>query len=911
MRHSPSSPRLAGLLVLLGALGGPAVRAQGSGGAPTTINFTLGRSYSTSAGVYAANGTLLRTLWRRADYAAGPHQAIWDGLDDDGHAVPAGNYQVKVLTHNVRYVWEGVVGNTSASFTRDVWRSYVGIYDAAFTDTDGFVALGYNEGGPAMKRFNTKTPQVAPEAQGPDRNDTWVAVATDGVAYYSASNNSGWDPDNSSFVVANRVSTSGGMPLPKGQNVQFLGSNIYYGVVDLVQQKGRRNAAFSRQQAISGLAVQKTGNVLAVAHGRLGVVRLFDKTSGAALGALAVAQPGRLAFAPNGDLWVISAGAVSRYHNAGLSAQAPDFQLQNTLPGVVGALGVAVDPANDDLVLVADGGSSQQVKAYTRTGAVQWTYGQAGGYATNGPDVTNDKFFFLDQDPLDYDATDRDPAGTETAFVAFAADGSFWLGDRGNCRLLHFAANRAYLEQIAYIADKHHTTVDPNNPSRVFSDWLEFRVDNTQALQPGDPSATGGSSWKLVKNWAAGLDWKRFTPFNTVVTLSNGRTYGQVSDGNTSSPKQLAIVELPAQGPLRLTGVQVSDWYDGGKAHNLYANGDLRYWDVGLTVANNVQKGYRQALAGFDAAGNPQWGPAALLGSANVSSTDYRHSQDPVANYAWGMTNRLPITESGVLVSFNPQANHSGPSMHLGGIKLNSGDWLWNASPGGQITAPDGQGTFPDVDAFGGHNGVSVFAEGRNVVYGYDGQNGSFSSQWMHYYDDGLFVGQFGQANDGSAQFKDRRQAVAGFANNIATMFMARAGNKLYVYCVDEAIHGGLHRWRVDGADNIREMTGTGPLGGDIQMASSVLALGTAPAAGNATASAAPNPSTGVFELTAAGPVLRADVFDARGARVLHLLPAAGQSGSLRCDLSAAPAGVYLAQLQTAAGPRTLKLIKN
>ena len=902
-------PRLTAPLALLGALAVTTAQAQGPVQVPTTINFTLSHAYSTSAGVYAADGKLLRTLWRGTDYAAGQHQAVWDGLDDEGQAVPAGTYQVKVLTHNVRYIWEGVVGNTSASFTRDVWRGYVGIYDAAFASTGGFVALGYNEGMPAMKRFNTKTPQVAPEAQGPDRNDTWVAVATDDIAYYSASNNSGWDPDNSSFVVANRVATGGGMAMPKGQNVQFVGSNIYYGVVDLVQQKGKVDHAFARQQAITGLAVQKTGNVLAVAHGRLGVVRLFDKTSGAALGTIAVAQPGRLSFAPNGDLWIISAGAVGRYYNASTAAQAPSFQLQNTLSGVANALGVAADPTNNDLVLVADGGLSQQVKAYNRAGALQWTYGQAGGYATNGPDVTFDKFFFVDQDPLNYGATDRDPASTETAFLAFAADGSFWLGDRGNCRMLHFATDRTYLEQIAYIADKHHTTVDPNNPTRVFSDWLEYQVDNTQALQPGDPTTAAGGSWKLVKNWAAGLNWQRYTPFNTVVTLNNGRTYGQISDETMDNPSQLAIVELPARGGLRFTGVLVSDWYGGGKAHNLYGNGDLRYWDVGMIVNNNIQKGYRRRLAGFDAAGNPQWGGAELLGSAHVISSDFNHCQDPVANFSWGMTNRLPITESGVLVSYNPQASHSGPSMHLGGIQTNSGAWLWNASPGGQITAPDGKGTFPDVDAFGGHNGVSVFAEGRNVVYGYDGQNGNFSSQWMHYNEDGLFVGQFGQTNDGTPRFGDRSEAVAGFANNIATMFMAKAGKNLYMYCVDEAIHGGVHRWRIDGTEDIRELMGSGPLGGSIQVGATALA--TATAAAKATATATPNPSTGIFELTAAAPVLRADVFDARGAQVLHLLPATGQTARLRCDLSAAPAGVYLAQLQTANGPQTLKLVKN
>ncbi len=63
---------------------------------------------ATSAGVYDAQGTLVRTLWSARPYAAGIHHAIWDGKDDYGNAAPAGNYTVKLLAGNVHYDWDGV-----------------------------------------------------------------------------------------------------------------------------------------------------------------------------------------------------------------------------------------------------------------------------------------------------------------------------------------------------------------------------------------------------------------------------------------------------------------------------------------------------------------------------------------------------------------------------------------------------------------------------------------------------------------------------------------------------------------------------------------------------------------------------------------------------------------------------------
>ena len=97
---------LIGLLVSLSAM------AQTS--APLDFQFTLTAPRTTSAGVYAADGTLVRTLWRGEPLLSGTHSRSWNLHDDAGGVAPTGTHTVKVVHHNVRYRWDGVVGSTSA-----------------------------------------------------------------------------------------------------------------------------------------------------------------------------------------------------------------------------------------------------------------------------------------------------------------------------------------------------------------------------------------------------------------------------------------------------------------------------------------------------------------------------------------------------------------------------------------------------------------------------------------------------------------------------------------------------------------------------------------------------------------------------------------------------------------------------
>ena len=524
------------------------------------------------------------------------------------------------------------------------------------------------------------------------------------------------------------------------------------------------------------------------------------------LGSIASTNPGKIAFHPTtNDLWVITGTTVKRYtaaQVAGVHTSGVVLTAAATISGLNSPLAVAVDPRSGvDLVLVTDGGTSQQIKGYTSSGGPGsgWStaLGAAGGYnATNGNNVTTSKFWF----------------GTP-GYIAIQSDGSFWVDDGTNKRALHYSSARAYLEQIAYLPENYTQTTDPNTPTRIIAEgWLEYQVDYTKTLSPGDPGAAGGNnSWKLVRDWRAGVASNYTgagvgTGLNTVITLSNGRVYGLMLDNTTS---KMAVVELPASGLLRLTGIEVA------KGATLYANGDLR----SAAVAGGVQTISNQALTGFDASGNPQWGTATTLASSAAGTGDpyYRGS------FSGAKGPQFPITDSNVVISFDQSIGTGAANrMHLGGIAVGGTSWLWEVSP--STSSIDYNDPAQQTGLFAIAQGVNyggncVQVSGHNVVYGYHGEgwNGEEANQYMHFWDDGLFVGEFGIPSSAG-----NTNAVAGSAGNSFNPTLVEVNGVTYLYHNDEGNHGGIHRWRLDGLNTIAEFIGAGTLNSTITLIPSI-----------------------------------------------------------------------------------------
>jgi hypothetical protein len=159
---------------------------------PVQFSFKLDQPAKTSAGVYTKDSILVRTLWSAIDYKAGTHKMSWDGKDDNGHLVTDTAYVIRVLSNQVTYTWEGVLGNTSDSMTGpSVIRMFRRFEGMAILDTTAYFASGYGEGTSSAHKLNLNQPQKKTsilQSYSTDQNADFVA--TDGQYVYWA----GYDP---------------------------------------------------------------------------------------------------------------------------------------------------------------------------------------------------------------------------------------------------------------------------------------------------------------------------------------------------------------------------------------------------------------------------------------------------------------------------------------------------------------------------------------------------------------------------------------------------------------------------------------------------------------------------------------------------------------------------------------------
>ncbi len=783
----PSRYRI-GVLMVVGLISAAVVdQAQ-----TTPFSFILDEPSKTSAGVYAPDGTLIRTLWSKVNYSAGTNSAVWDGLDDNSNPVPAGNYQVKLLEHNTEYVWDGAIGNTSAELSGPtVHTGYYPMSTMAIAGTNAFYASGYNEGALDFRKFFTTDPQRLVTSWGPggspanDHDANWNCTATDGTWVYFASYFTYDDLGGAApgCIVAYNVADCSSVDFTNGTIVMNGSNPPFHGIY------------VGTQAGLDGLAVQPTGNLLAAAVWADNTVYLFDKRTGSALSSISVTSPGGVSFSPDGSLWVISDSTVVCFTNLPASPAVALTILNFAYP-----LAVAVNPANANLILVADGGASQQVKAFDQTGTPLWTYGLAGGYQTNGVAVNTNKFWF-------------DSGEAVGTFLCFAPDGSFWVGDGGNARSLHFAAGCTYLEQIMHQPHSYVACVDQNNPTRVFNQFLEFRVDYTKPLS---------QAWTLVNNWKVGVDPVHLPQdpgelgnqgIYEVTTFTNGRTYALINNYTYVGPPwnlfpYSELCEL-VTNQLRFTGIAPAY---GGNARgwiSLGPDGSARRTTIG------VPTWFEDTLAGFDASNNPVWNPETALGTASAGAAD------PVPRGSSFGNIRATISSNNILVSFDQSLNNG---WHLGGIRAGGSNWLWKASPA--VAWMNGLGTY-EISNGVQYAGNTLQAVDRNIIYGYHGEffrGAGQAGQTMHFYDDGLFVGQFGECTIGHTAYEGAIPASAG--NGQCPSLIKTAGS-YYEWVNDESAHGP-QRWHLVNAGNIREQTGYGTLGSPITLTNPVCGWPTA-----------------------------------------------------------------------------------
>ena len=726
--------------------------------------FNLKTGAKTSAAVFKKNGRLVKTLWSGVHYDAGKHVASWDETDDYDQPVVRDNYLIKVLSNNVSYKWEGVIGNTSDSSSGPtVLHSLQRIHSVAISGNTAYYTTNYNEQGSGTFKFLLNNPYKKTTILNKGMAATFVA--TDGKIVYWGGNDA--NNGNNCFVYGTNCIDDSETTFEKGTIVKTIYARTYKSAIDVFN---------GPNTSVSGLAVQNKGRYLFITHQKLNSINVFDKVSGDLIRKIAIDLPGIIAIDKDDNLWVnykINDKFIIRkfkVNNDGalLPTEIAASDLENPV-----ALSISPD---NKILLVADANQSQQLRAYsTVTGALQWQFGEKNGYL-NSPLARNDKFFF------------GDIKGTLGSTIAFEDNGSFWVEDSGNCRLQHFSADLEFINRIMFLNASYSLTVDSNNPERLFSDYLEFKIDYSKSLKPHN------GSWILVKNWGYNISndlQDKYNALKSVTSFSNGHTFALIFSKPT---RKWLLVELPRTGPLRITNIEFSN-----DNFELYKDGSLRI--VRDLVVGKTAKWLKRPLIKFNKLGEPVWGNEELLASLDIVKSD------PIPRLAANMLHPASVTASNVIIVFgNTISNFNTANWHLGGIRLNDHKWLWQTAKGTTVAY---KGPYPTDGAY--DNGNSVKYAGstsliidRNIFWGYFGEfwKNSQLNKWNQFYDDGLFIGQFGTTGP-ETMLTDAPPMMAG--NAFAAVVVKTKTGQIYLYHNDESYHSGVHRWMINNLSSIHE----------------------------------------------------------------------------------------------------------
>jgi hypothetical protein len=763
--------RLLTLLVLLYCLQPELALGQTNNKLP--FSFTLQSDATTSAGIFNQDGTLVKTLWNGVKYQAGTHTETWDGIDDEGQLANDGSYNVKVLSNNVKYEWEGArIGNTSTAISGSTrHKAFQGVYGMAISGNTAYYCTSYDEGWSTSYKFDRSNIQQRSHiTQTGQTNQGSTFVATDGnYVYWGGSD---CNAPNNSFVYVTKTSDDSEVTdFASGTPLRMIYGRVYPSVIDNVNSSGAN---------VTGMAVMKAGLYLFVARADLGTIRVTNKITGALVQTISSFTTPRALVVTDNVLWVISGSNIVSKHI--INADGTLSAAVLTLSGTVNPLALDVSPEGT-LVAICDGNNgSEIIRAYnTSTGVADWTFGN-GSYTTS-PLVANDKFFFIDRN--------QTINSRFKTFICFAPDGSFWIGDGGNNRMQHYAADRTFIDRIMYMPHSYSVEGIKNEPTRIFNEYMEFSIDYSQPL-------TSSSGWQLVKNYGGAIPAGCYQETITQVlmsatTLSNGKTYAFLTSAGTYKPK---LVEIPVDGPIRLTGVEFGTF----ASVYLTKEGNLRrYVNGGVGGTATV---YTQALIGFDNNNDPVWEPESILTSSNpVLSTDPQ-------SYGGGTMGQS--TDSGLVVFFDKSGEQfeQGRGYHLGAAKVGDNKWVWKTS---KATGLSYLGDFPTDGGFDTGNGVNpsgaggdVCVLGNHIFWNYHGEfwKQTQTNYWNHFSESGLLIGHFG-----AYKYSFGEEAIPEVAGNVQGGTVVEVDGNIYLYHNDEGVNGGVHRWKISGLNTIQEQT--------------------------------------------------------------------------------------------------------
>lgn len=326
---------------------------------PIAIGYKLPKDGLVTLAIDDPSGRRVRNLLAYVPRKAGPQTERWDGLDDRGQLVPAGSYTFKALYHDplrTRFVMTFAnPGNPGweTSDGRGAWYSDHANPQAAAAGGD-VVALGcpMGEAGKHLIGVDLSGQRLWGLANRTTFDGNSIRLATDGKLLYVATEG------KTLFVY--RVEAATGKYAPWNRTAKDAAGQDYK-VLDLPLGEP------SPERNLGGLALR--GGLLAAALRLDNRILLLDADTGEQRATIPVPLPRALAFAPNGDLVVLSGAKLLR------GAPTGDWR---TLPfDATDAHSVAV--GGDGLLYLSMRGQHQNVAVLSATGALVRSVGTPGG----------------------------------------------------------------------------------------------------------------------------------------------------------------------------------------------------------------------------------------------------------------------------------------------------------------------------------------------------------------------------------------------------------------------------------------------------------------------------------------------------------------------------------------------------
>jgi hypothetical protein len=303
---------LTGLVVFLGLIGGETCATTTDRNPSPTYRFscTVAKPGLTSAGIFDAEGRLVRALWTMKQVESGTVvKGAWNGLDQDDRPVLDGTYTWKVVVNRSIYRNVGTIGNTGQPPTTSghvpVFLEGIavdandGIYTVHDWDEPHYSVIKWS---PKDGQAEFHTDNIVGEAllKG-------IAVEPDGSYAYVSGYADLSDRSKAKFSIWRLKLTDGKTdPAHFDHKVEPFTKEgrcikVYDGGADFPADATQQDRSLMGVPLIS-LAVH--GDTLYATDSLKGRVLLYDKVSGELKKEIAVPLACGLAVAPDGKIWV-------------------------------------------------------------------------------------------------------------------------------------------------------------------------------------------------------------------------------------------------------------------------------------------------------------------------------------------------------------------------------------------------------------------------------------------------------------------------------------------------------------------------------------------------------------------------------------------------------------------------------